>query len=137
MNPEAAFQPIVKLSENLRIARKRRGLRIVDLAQAAGCSQDTLRRLERGDPRGISRGARSRSGDGPPLSCIILHNIYYAKYTSSNPLPGTRRTASMPSDASQPLSSGLLDYWVVAARPGSRCIRYAVVALSREAAASR
>ncbi len=59
MSPEAAFQPIVQLGKNLRIARKRRGLRIVDLAQAAGCSQDTLRRLERGDP-GVSLGVLAR-----------------------------------------------------------------------------
>ena len=50
---------IAKLGENLRIARKRRGLRIVDLAQAAGCSQDTLRRLESGDP-GVSLGVLAR-----------------------------------------------------------------------------
>jgi transcriptional regulator with XRE-family HTH domain len=59
MSPEAEFQPIVKLGANLRIARKRRGLRIVDLAQAAGCSQDTLRRLESGDP-GVSLGVLAR-----------------------------------------------------------------------------
>lgn len=59
MNSEAAFQPIVKLGENVRIARKRRGLRIVDLAQTAGCSQDTLRRLESGDP-GVSLGVLAR-----------------------------------------------------------------------------
>lgn len=59
MSPEAAFEPIVKLGENLRIARKRRGLRIVDLARAAGCSPDTLRRLERGDP-GVSLGVLAR-----------------------------------------------------------------------------
>src|SRR5215469_12188475 len=59
MIPEAAFQPIAKLGENLRIARKRRGLRIVDLAQGAGCSQDTLRRLESGD-LGVSLGVLAR-----------------------------------------------------------------------------
>jgi len=59
MSHETAFQPILKLGENLRIARKRRGLRIVDLAQAAGCSQDTLRRLESGDP-GVSLGVLAR-----------------------------------------------------------------------------
>lgn len=59
MSPEAAFQPIVKLGQNLRIARKRRGLRIVDLAHTAGCSQDTLRRLESGDP-GVSLGVLAR-----------------------------------------------------------------------------
>lgn len=59
MNPHDPFQPIVKLGENVRIARKRRGLRIVDLAQAAGCSQDTLRRLESGDP-GVSLGVLAR-----------------------------------------------------------------------------
>jgi transcriptional regulator with XRE-family HTH domain len=59
MSPEGALQVIVKLGENLRIARKRRGLRIVDLAQAAGCSQDTLRRLESGDP-GVSLGVLAR-----------------------------------------------------------------------------
>lgn len=59
MTIEAAYQPIVQLGENLRIARKRRGLRIVDLAQAAGCSQDTLRRLESGDA-GVSLGVLAR-----------------------------------------------------------------------------
>lgn len=59
MPAEAARQSIVKLGENLRIARKRRGLRIVDLALAAGCSQDTLRRLESGDP-GVSLGVLAR-----------------------------------------------------------------------------
>ena len=59
MNLESTLQPIMKLGENLRIARKRRGLRIVDLAQAAGCSQDTLRRLENGDP-GVSLGVLAR-----------------------------------------------------------------------------
>jgi transcriptional regulator with XRE-family HTH domain len=59
MNREALFQPLAKLGENLRIARKRRGLRIADLAQAAGCSQDTLRRLENGDP-GVSLGVLAR-----------------------------------------------------------------------------
>ncbi len=59
MSLAATFQPIVKLGENLRIARKRRGLRIVDLAQAAGSSQDTLRRLESGDP-GVSLGVLAR-----------------------------------------------------------------------------
>jgi transcriptional regulator with XRE-family HTH domain len=56
---EAVFQPLAKLGENLRIGRKRRGLRIADLAQAAGCSQDTLRRLENGDP-GVSLGVLTR-----------------------------------------------------------------------------
>ena len=59
MNQKAAFEPIVKLGENLRVARKRRGLRIVDLARAASCSQDTLRRLESGDP-GVSLGVLAR-----------------------------------------------------------------------------
>ena len=59
MSAEGTFQPILKLGENLRIARKRRGLRILDLAQAAGCSQDTLRRLESGDP-GVSLGVLAR-----------------------------------------------------------------------------
>lgn len=59
MSPDVTFQPLVKLGENLRIARKRRGLRIVDLAQVAGCSQDTLRRLESGDP-GVSLGMLAR-----------------------------------------------------------------------------
>jgi transcriptional regulator with XRE-family HTH domain len=59
MSSEAALQAVVKLGENMRIARKRRGLRIVDLARAAGCSQDTLRRLESGDP-GVSLGVLAR-----------------------------------------------------------------------------
>lgn len=59
MSQDAVFQALAKLGENLRIARKRRGLRIADLAQAAGCSQDTLRRLENGDP-GVSLGVLAR-----------------------------------------------------------------------------
>lgn len=59
MSQEAPIQPLAKLGQNLRIARKRRGLRIVDLAQAAGCSQDTLRRLENADP-GVSLGVLAR-----------------------------------------------------------------------------
>ncbi len=59
MDPDAVFQSLITLGENLRIARKRRGLRIVDLAQAAGCSQNTLRRLESGDP-GVSLGVLAR-----------------------------------------------------------------------------
>ena len=51
--------PIVKLGENLRVARKRRRLRINDLARAARCSQDTVRRLENGDP-GVSLGVLAR-----------------------------------------------------------------------------
>src|SRR5262249_41286635 len=52
-------ESLAKLGENLRIARKRRGLRIADLAEAAGCSQDTLRRLENADP-GVSLGVLVR-----------------------------------------------------------------------------
>jgi transcriptional regulator with XRE-family HTH domain len=59
MGPETVFGLIAKLGENLRIARKRRGLRIVDVAQTADCSQDTLRRLENGDP-GVSLGVLAR-----------------------------------------------------------------------------
>ena len=44
-----------KLGYDLRIARKKRRLRLVDLAAAASCSPDTLRRLEAGDP-GVSIG---------------------------------------------------------------------------------
>jgi transcriptional regulator with XRE-family HTH domain len=59
MRSEAENHTVVKLGENLRIARKRRGLRIVDLARAADCSQDTLRRLETGDP-GVSVGVLAK-----------------------------------------------------------------------------
>jgi transcriptional regulator with XRE-family HTH domain len=59
MSQEALIQALAKLGQNLRIARKRRGLRIVDLSQAAGCSQDTLRRLENADP-GVSLGVLAR-----------------------------------------------------------------------------
>lgn len=44
-----------KLGHDLRIARKKRRLRIADLAAAASCSPDTVRRLESGDP-GVSIG---------------------------------------------------------------------------------
>jgi transcriptional regulator with XRE-family HTH domain len=56
---DAVAQTLVKLGTDLRIARKRRGLRIADLAQAAACSPDTLRRLEKGDP-GVSLGVLAR-----------------------------------------------------------------------------
>lgn len=59
MNQSGLSNPLAKLGENLRIARKRRGLRIADLAQVAGCSQDTLRRLESADP-GVSLGVLVR-----------------------------------------------------------------------------
>ena len=59
MNQDTMFAPVRKLGENLRIARKSRELRIADLAQAAGCSPDTLRRLETGDP-GVSIGVLVR-----------------------------------------------------------------------------
>ncbi|HVO48916.1 MAG TPA: helix-turn-helix domain-containing protein [Steroidobacteraceae bacterium] len=59
MNEKASFRPLARLGANVRIARKRRGLRIADLAQAAGCSQDTLRRLENADP-GVSLGVLAR-----------------------------------------------------------------------------
>jgi transcriptional regulator with XRE-family HTH domain len=59
MERNGASDAMAKLGGNLRIARKRRGLRIVDLAQAAHCSQDTLRRLEIGDP-GVSLGVLAR-----------------------------------------------------------------------------
>ena len=59
MELNSTSEVVAKLGENLRVARKRRGLRIVDLAQAAQCSQDTLRRLESGDP-GVSLGVLAR-----------------------------------------------------------------------------
>jgi transcriptional regulator with XRE-family HTH domain len=59
MELNSRSEAVAKLGENLRVARKRRGLRIVDLAQAAQCSQDTLRRLESGDP-GVSLGVLAR-----------------------------------------------------------------------------
>jgi transcriptional regulator with XRE-family HTH domain len=59
MEQNSTPDAVAKLGENLRVARKRRGLRIVDLAQAAQCSQDTLRRLESGDP-GVSLGVLAR-----------------------------------------------------------------------------
>lgn len=59
MKAENKYPDIGALGENLRIARKRRGLRIVDLAEMADCSPDTLRRLESGDP-GVSLGVLSR-----------------------------------------------------------------------------
>jgi transcriptional regulator with XRE-family HTH domain len=59
MDLDGHYSPIAHLGESLRIARKRRGLRIVDLAPRARCSQDTLRRLENGDP-GVSLGVLAR-----------------------------------------------------------------------------
>jgi transcriptional regulator with XRE-family HTH domain len=59
MELNSTSDAVAKLGGNLRVARKRRGLRIVDLAQTAQCSQDTLRRLESGDP-GVSLGVLAR-----------------------------------------------------------------------------
>lgn len=51
----AVKRSLRKLGADIRIARKKRRLRIVDLAAAASCSPDTVRRLEAGDP-GVSVG---------------------------------------------------------------------------------
>jgi transcriptional regulator with XRE-family HTH domain len=59
MELNSTSDAVTKLGANLRVTRKRRRLRIVDLAQAARCSQDTLRRLESGDP-GVSLGVLAR-----------------------------------------------------------------------------
>jgi transcriptional regulator with XRE-family HTH domain len=53
--PHDLARSLQKLGEDLRIARKKRRLRLADLAVAASCSMDTLRRLEAGDP-GVSIG---------------------------------------------------------------------------------
>jgi transcriptional regulator with XRE-family HTH domain len=48
--PQDLARSLKKLGEDLRIARKKRRLRLADLAAAASCGIDTLRRLEAGDP---------------------------------------------------------------------------------------
>jgi transcriptional regulator with XRE-family HTH domain len=44
-----------KLGHDVQVARKKRRLRVADLAAAASCSAGTIRRLEGGDP-GVSIG---------------------------------------------------------------------------------
>lgn len=51
----AVKRALKNLGHNLRVARKKRRLRIEDLAAAASCSPDTVRRLEAGNP-GVSIG---------------------------------------------------------------------------------
>ena len=51
----AVKRSLKTLGRNIQIARKKRRLRIEDLAAAASCSPDTVRRLEGGDP-GVSIG---------------------------------------------------------------------------------
>jgi transcriptional regulator with XRE-family HTH domain len=59
--PTSAVQPRVKrllatLGENIRLARRRRGLSAVLLAERAGMSRPTLRAIERGEA-GVTLGA--------------------------------------------------------------------------------
>ena len=51
--PLAIRRDLVRLGENLRLARLKRRMSIADVAAAASISADTLRRLESGDP-GVS-----------------------------------------------------------------------------------
>lgn len=54
--PLAMRRSLVRLGENLQIARKKRRMSIAHVTAAAGISADTLRRLEAGDP-GVSLAA--------------------------------------------------------------------------------
>jgi len=59
--PTSAVQPrvgrlLVELGENIRLARRRRGLSAVLVAERAGMSRPTLRAIERGDA-GVTLGA--------------------------------------------------------------------------------
>ena len=47
---------LAELGENVRLARKRRGLSAVLIAERAGLSRPTLRAIERGDP-GVTLGS--------------------------------------------------------------------------------
>lgn len=49
MSPEVRLS-LQRLGLELQMARKRRRLRVADLAEAASCSMGTVRRLEAGDP---------------------------------------------------------------------------------------
>jgi transcriptional regulator with XRE-family HTH domain len=51
--PLAMRRNFIRLGESLKIARKRRRMAMADVTEAAGISEDTLRRLEAGDP-GVS-----------------------------------------------------------------------------------
>jgi len=59
--PTSAVQPrverlLAELGENIRLARRRRGLSALLLAERAGMSRPTLRAIERGDA-GVTLGA--------------------------------------------------------------------------------
>jgi transcriptional regulator with XRE-family HTH domain len=53
--PQDVNFSLQKLGLDLQVARKKRRLRVADLAAAASCSMGTVRRLEAGDP-GVSIG---------------------------------------------------------------------------------
>ena len=49
-HPQAVFQHIEQLAQNILVARKRRGETQAQWAQRLGVSQPTMARIERGDP---------------------------------------------------------------------------------------
>jgi transcriptional regulator with XRE-family HTH domain len=56
--PLSAEQAIKKLGENLRVARKRRGITMEEMASRMFVSRQTLARLEKGEP-GVALGVLS------------------------------------------------------------------------------
>jgi transcriptional regulator with XRE-family HTH domain len=68
----AVRRSLRKLGADIRIARKKRRLRIRDLAAAASCSADTVRRLESGEP-GVSIGVLAMVLQGLDRRMLIDH----------------------------------------------------------------
>lgn len=54
--PLSATRSLKKMGENIAVARKRRGLRVADVAKYTRLSEATVSRMERGDA-GVSMGA--------------------------------------------------------------------------------
>lgn len=50
------FEILAEMGEHFKLARKRRGLTLVQVAERAGIVRETLRKIEKGEP-GVAMGA--------------------------------------------------------------------------------
>ncbi|HNX89383.1 MAG TPA: helix-turn-helix transcriptional regulator [Paludibacteraceae bacterium] len=50
------FEILAEMGEQFKLARKRRGLTLVQVAERAGIVRETLRKIEKGEP-GVAMGA--------------------------------------------------------------------------------
>ena len=86
---------LAELGENVRLARKRRGLSAVLMAERAGLSRPTLRAIERGDP-----GVRpERQDQGQRTRPIVSGKVTRAITEHGDPSGGPANGAVIPSKA--------------------------------------